>query len=55
MEIESEEKNRVHEDLSQQTWNKKVCYYYDDSIGCFNYASNHPMKPLRVAMTDSLV
>jgi histone deacetylase 1/2 len=34
---------------------KNVVYYYDDMIGTFNYAIGHPMKPLRVAMTDELV
>lgn len=33
----------------------KVAYYYDEILGCFNYASGHPMKPLKVAMTDSLI
>lgn len=36
-------------------FNKDVVYYYDDMIGTFNYAIGHPMKPLRVAMTDELV
>lgn len=30
-------------------------YYYDDMIGTYHYAVNHPMKPLRVAMTDEIV
>jgi histone deacetylase 1/2 len=34
---------------------KNVVYYYDDMIGTFNYSVGHPMKPLRVAMTDELV
>lgn len=34
---------------------KKVAYYFDDNLGCFNYAPGHPMKPLRVAMTDNLI
>ena len=36
-------------------WNKKVAYYFDETIGCYNYAQCHPMKPLRVAMTDTLI
>lgn len=35
-------------------WNK-VGYYYDETIGCYNYYNSHPMKPFRVAMTDSLI
>ena len=34
---------------------KDVVYYYDEMIGTYHYANNHPMKPLRVAMTDELV
>lgn len=36
-------------------WNKKVAYFFDETIGSYNYANGHPMKPLRVAMTDSLI
>ena len=32
-----------------------VVYYFDEMIGTYHYANNHPMKPLRVAMTDELV
>ena len=35
--------------------NKKVLYYHDDIIGTYQYASGHPMKPFRVAMTNELV
>jgi histone deacetylase 1/2 len=35
--------------------NKKVLYYHDDVIGTYQYATGHPMKPLRVAMTNELV
>ena len=35
--------------------NKKVLYYDDDIIGTYQYASGHPMKPFRVAMTNELV
>lgn len=34
---------------------KNVLYYFDDMIGTYHYAVNHPMKPLRVAMTDEIV
>lgn len=32
--------------------NFDTVYYFDDMIGTYHYAVNHPMKPLRVAMTD---
>jgi histone deacetylase 1/2 len=35
--------------------NKRVVYFYDPEIGNFYYASGHPMKPLRVKMTHSLL
>lgn len=34
---------------------KDVVYYFDDMIGTYHYAFAHPMKPLRVAMTDEIV
>lgn len=34
---------------------KNITYYYDDEFGTFNYSTTHPMKPLRVAITDDLV
>ena len=36
-------------------FNKKVSYYYDEVIGTFTYSSGHPMKPLRVTITDELI
>ncbi|KAJ3358809.1 hypothetical protein GGF32_009967 [Allomyces javanicus] len=33
----------------------KVAYYFDPNIATFHYASNHPMKPFRIRMTDALV
>ncbi len=35
--------------------NKKVLYLYDPEIGNFSYSHGHPMKPLRVEMTHSLI
>lgn len=35
-------------------FNKDVVYYFDESIGTYNYG-NHPMKPFRIAMTDNLL
>lgn len=34
---------------------KRVVYFYDPEIGNFHYASGHPMKPLRVKMTHTLL
>lgn len=34
---------------------KRVAYFYDNTIGTYNYATGHPMKPLRVRMTHSLI
>lgn len=34
---------------------KDVVYYFDEMIGTYHYAFAHPMKPLRVAMTDEIV
>jgi acetoin utilization deacetylase AcuC-like enzyme len=34
---------------------KKVVYYFDEEYGTFTYSTAHPMKPLRVAMTDELI
>ena len=34
---------------------KKVAYIYDDTIGLYNYGKDHPMNPIRISMTHSLV
>jgi histone deacetylase 1/2 len=34
---------------------KKVLYLYDPEIGSYHYSRGHPMKPLRVQMTHSLI
>jgi acetoin utilization deacetylase AcuC-like enzyme len=34
---------------------KDVVYYFDEMIGTYHYAYAHPMKPLRVAMTNEIV
>ena len=34
---------------------KSVSYFFDSEIGLYQYANGHPMKPLRVAMTDELI
>lgn len=33
----------------------RIAYFYDEDIGNYYYAHNHPMKPIRVSMTHSLV
>lgn len=33
----------------------RVVYFYDPEIGSFHYGSGHPMKPMRVKMTHSLL
>ncbi|ODM95606.1 Histone deacetylase 3 [Orchesella cincta] len=35
--------------------NKIVSYFYDSDVGNFHYGINHPMKPMRLAITHSLV
>ncbi|KAL4436177.1 hypothetical protein ABPG74_018161 [Tetrahymena malaccensis] len=45
----------LYPDQPSDKWNKRIAYYFDETIGCYNYANGHPMKPLRVAMTDTLV
>jgi acetoin utilization deacetylase AcuC-like enzyme len=32
-----------------------VAYFYDDTIGNFNYGPDHPMKPKRISMTHELI
>ena len=33
----------------------RVAYFYDEDVGNYYYFQNHPMKPIRVRMTHSLV
>jgi histone deacetylase 1/2 len=35
--------------------NDRVVYFYDEDVGNFFYAPNHPMKPHRIRMTHSLI
>ncbi|KAL1920038.1 uncharacterized protein VTP21DRAFT_1184 [Calcarisporiella thermophila] len=35
--------------------NRRVCYYYDNDIGDFQYSPGHPMKPFRIRMVHDLV
>jgi len=35
--------------------NKRVAYFYDDEVGDYLYAPNHPMKPHRIRMAHNLI
>ena len=54
MHYQKKEAKMLGEEASDK-WNKRVAYFFDESIGSYNYANGHPMKPLRVAMTDTLI
>ena len=34
---------------------KRVSYYWDDEIGLFTFNKGHPMRPLRMKVTDELI
>ena len=34
---------------------KDIVYYYDEDFGTYTYSTQHPMKPLRVTITDDLI
>ncbi|KAL0233536.1 hypothetical protein PCE1_002051 [Barthelona sp. PCE] len=34
---------------------KKTCYFFSDAIGSAYYGSRHPMKPMRIVLTHSLI
>ena len=36
-------------------FSKNVVYYYDEDFGTYTYSTLHPMKPLRVTITDDLI
>ena len=37
------------------TRKSKVSYYYDEDFSVFQVSEAHPMKPLRIKMTDTLI
>ena len=37
------------------TRKSKVSYYYDEDFSVFQVSDSHPMKPLRIKMTDTLI
>lgn len=40
---------------SNATRKSKVSYYYDEDFSVFQVSEGHPMKPLRIKMTDTLI
>ena len=34
---------------------QKVSYYYDEDFSVFQVSDSHPIKPLRIKMTDTLI
>ena len=40
---------------SNSTRKSKVSYYYDEDFTVYQISDNHPIKPLRVKMTDTLI
>ena len=34
---------------------KRVSYYFDEEIGIYTFKKGHPMRPLRIKITDELV
>lgn len=49
------EEEKELKQLININWKKNIAYYYDDSIGCYNYGIGHPMKPIKVTMTHELI
>ncbi|KAG9293824.1 hypothetical protein G9A89_019162 [Geosiphon pyriformis] len=41
--------------MSTSDSKKRINYFYDDKIGDYSHGPGHPMKPMRVKMTHSLV
>ena len=37
------------------TRKSRISYYYDEDFSVFQFSEAHPMKPLRVKMTDTLI
>ena len=38
-----------------KTRKQKVSYYYDEDFSVFQVSDSHPIKPLRIKMTDTLI
>ena len=37
------------------TRKSRISYYYDEDFSVFQVSEGHPMKPLRIKMTDTLI
>lgn len=37
------------------TRKQKVSYYYDEDFAVYQVSDSHPIKPLRIKMTDTLI
>jgi len=37
------------------TRKSRISYYYDEDFSVFQVSEAHPMKPLRIKMTDTLI
>ena len=37
------------------TRKSRISYYYDEDFSVFQVSEQHPMKPLRIKMTDTLI
>jgi histone deacetylase 1/2 len=44
----------MQEVISHNT-NSRVSYYFDDEIGMYTFIKGHPMRPLRMKITDTLL
>lgn len=53
----SPEEAREYGDYFENAKSKKsrVGYFYHPDIGCYQYGHAHPMKPLRIKITDTLI
>ncbi|XP_076440662.1 putative histone deacetylase 1-B [Babylonia areolata] len=40
---------------SNPGYKKRVCYYYDERVGCIYYGPGHPMKPHRIRLAHALI
>ena len=40
---------------SNATRKPKVSYYYDEDFAVYQVSDSHPIKPLRIKMTDTLI
>ena len=43
------------QDVIAQNSNKRVAYYFDEEIGMYTFIKGHPMRPLRMKITDTML